>query len=136
MFKVILAATLFLLIGGCSNIAYYAQSVEGHLRLMAKMRAIPDVVTDAATDPALRKQLERVSAIREFASHQLALPDNENYRSYADLGRPYVVWNVFAAPEFSLELKQWCMLFVGCSCSSQSRSGAVAIQCNPPTAPC
>ncbi len=114
MFRAILVATLCLLIGGCTTIGYYAQSVEGHLRLMARTRAIPDLVNDADTDPALRKQLERVSAIREFASRQLSLPDNENYRTYADLGRPYVVWNVFAAPEFSLELKQWCMLFIGC----------------------
>ena len=114
MLKVILAVTLCLLVGSCSNIAYYAQSVEGHLQLMARTRAIPDVVNHADTDPALRKQLEQVSAIREFASRQLTLPDNDNYRSYADLGRPYVVWNVFAAPEFSLELQQWCMLFIGC----------------------
>lgn len=112
--RVFLATALCLLVGGCTTISYYAQSVEGHLRLMARTRTIPDVVNDADTDPALRKQLERVNAIREFASRQLALPDNQNYRSYADLGRPYVVWNVYAAPEFSLELQQWCMLFVGC----------------------
>jgi predicted aminopeptidase len=114
MFKAFLAATLGLLISGCTTIGYYAQSIEGHLRLMASTRAIPDLVNDADTDPALRKQLERVSAIREFASRQLGLPDNENYRSYANLGRPYVVWNVFAAPEFSLEMQQWCMLVIGC----------------------
>lgn len=114
MHKVILAVTLCLLLGSCSHVAYYAQSVEGHLQLMARTRAIPDLLSHADTDPALRKQLERVSAIREFASRQLALPDDENYRSYADLGRPYVVWNVFAAPEFSLELQQWCLLVIGC----------------------
>lgn len=114
MLKVILPVTLCLLVGSCSNIAYYAQSVEGHLLLMARTRPITDVLNHADTDPALRKQLERVSAIREFASRQLALPDDQNYRSYADLGRPYVVWNVFAAPEFSLDLQQWCMLVIGC----------------------
>jgi len=114
MLKLILATTLCLLVAGCTSIAYYAQAVEGQMKLMAGTRPIPEVVSDAATDPKLRQQLERVIAIREFASSDLALPNNGSYRSYADLGRPFVVWNVFAAPEFSVEPQQWCMLFVGC----------------------
>lgn len=114
MARAILATILCLLVGGCSTAAYYAQAVEGHLRLMVKTRPIPDLLADAATDPELRQQLERASAIRDFASRELALPDNRNYRSYADLDRPFVVWNVFAAPEFSVELQPWCMLFIGC----------------------
>lgn len=114
MARSILVMMLCLLVSGCSTVAYYAQAVEGHLRLMVKTRPIPDLLTDAATDPVLRRQLERASAIRDFASRELALPDNRNYRSYADLERPFVVWNVFAAPEFSVELQPWCMLFIGC----------------------
>ena len=55
-----------------------------------------------------------MTSIRDFASHELALPDNGSYRSYADVGRPYVVWNVVAAPEFSVEPKRWCYPVVGC----------------------
>ena len=114
MLRLILAATLCLLVAGCANIAYYAQAVEGQMRLMAGRRPISEVVNDTATDPGLRRQLEQAIAIREFASRELALPNNGSYRTYADLGRPYVVWNVFAAPEFSLEPQQWCMVFIGC----------------------
>jgi len=114
MARVVLATILCLLLGGCSTAAYYAQAVEGHLRLMARTRPIPDLLADKETTPVLRQQLERASTIREFASRELALPDNRNYRSYADLERPFVVWNVFAAPEFSVELQPWCMLFIGC----------------------
>jgi predicted aminopeptidase len=114
MFRRILVTTLCLLVVGCTSIAYYTQAVEGQAKLMAGARPISEVVSDAATDPRLRKQLESVIAIREFASSELALPNNGSYRSYADLGRPYVVWNVFAAPEFSVEPQQWCLVFVGC----------------------
>src|SRR6202041_2403996 len=67
-----------------------------------------------STSPALRTQLEAVAAIRDFASHELGLPDNGSYRSYADVGRRYVVWNVVAAPEFSVDPKEWCYPIVGC----------------------
>lgn len=114
MLRLFFLTTLCLLVVGCTNIAYYAQAVEGQLRLMAATRPIPELVSDATTDPGLRQQLIRTSAIREFASRELALPNNGSYRSYADLERPYVVWNVFAAPEFSVEPQQWCLMFVGC----------------------
>lgn len=61
-----------------------------------------------------QKKLEEVHQIRDFASQQLGLPDNDSYRSYVDLQRPHVTWNVFAAPEFSLKAEKWCMLVVGC----------------------
>lgn len=114
LFRLILTAVMSLLVTGCSNVAYYAQAVEGQMRLMVASQPISDVVADAATDPGLRRKLEQASEIREFASRELALPNNASYRSYVDLGRPYVVWNVFAAPEFSVEPQQWCLPFVGC----------------------
>jgi predicted aminopeptidase len=93
---------------------YLLQSVQGHLAIMSKREPIARVLDSAATTPALRTQLEAVTAIRDFASHDLGLPDNGSYRSYADVGRPYVVWNVVAAPEFSVDAKQWCYPVVGC----------------------
>ena len=96
--------------GGC----YLLQSVQGQLSLMSKREPIARVIGDTSTSPALRAQLEAIAAIRDFASRDLGLPDNGSYRSYADLGRRYVVWNVVAAPEFSVDAKMWCYPIVGC----------------------
>jgi predicted aminopeptidase len=96
--------------GGC----YLLQSAQGHFALMAKRRPISEVIDSPSTPPALRAELTEVTAIRDFASLRLGLPDNGSYRSYADLGRPYVVWNVVAAPEFSVDAKEWCYPIVGC----------------------
>jgi predicted aminopeptidase len=97
-------------LGGC----YLLQSAAGQLQLMRKRQPISNVIAAPSTPPALRSQLEAVASIREFATKDLALPDNGSYRSYADVGRPYVVWNVVAAPEFSVDPKQWCYPIVGC----------------------
>jgi predicted aminopeptidase len=90
------------------------ESAQGQLELMSKREPISRVVANPRTPPALRTQLEAVSEIREFAIHDLELPDNGSYRTYADVGRAYVVWNVFAAPEFSVDPKEWCYPIVGC----------------------
>lgn len=110
----LLAALQVGLLGGCTTVGFYTQAVQGHLGLLARSRAIEDVVADPATPADLKERLARVLRIRDFASRELALPDNGSYRTYADLGRSAVVWNVFAAPEFSVEAKQWCFPIAGC----------------------
>jgi predicted aminopeptidase len=99
---------------GCSSIDYLSQSASGHFRLLAAARPVKDAIADPATPEALRKRLELTQRMREFAVTELHEPDNDSYRSYADLKRPAAVWNVVAAPELSLRLATWCFPVVGC----------------------
>lgn len=101
-------------LSGCQTIGFYAQAVNGQLAVWRATEPIDGLLENEQTDPTLRQRLVLVSEIRDFASHELGLPDNDSYRRYADLKRPYVVWNVFAAPEFSLEPVSWCFPFAGC----------------------
>jgi len=110
----IVAAMLTPLVFGCSTASYYSQAVGGHLALMRRAAPIEEVLARDAVTPALKAKLQVVLRIRDFASRELALPDNGSYKSYAELGRPYVAWNVFAAPEFSIEPVGYCFPFAGC----------------------
>jgi predicted aminopeptidase len=111
----ILVSLLFaLLLSGCETLAYYAQAINGQLTLMSQARPVDSVIADPATPSALRERLELARSIRDYASRELKLPDNGSYRSYADIGRPYVVWNVVAAPEFSLDPVESCFPVAGC----------------------
>jgi len=96
------------------TLSYYTQAIGGHLKVMANARPIDDWLADPATDAQLRERLETARRIRAFASKQLGLPDNGSYLAYADLNRPAVVWNVFAASAFSVEPKAECFPFTGC----------------------
>ncbi|HWA13702.1 MAG TPA: aminopeptidase [Burkholderiales bacterium] len=106
----LIAAAILPLLGGC----YYFQAVSGQMELWRKSRPIDALIGDARTDANLRERLEVVKQVRDFASRELALPDNGSYRKYADLQRPYVVWNVFATPELSMKPVEWCFPFTGC----------------------
>ena len=107
-------AGVVLFIAGCQSLAYYTQAIGGHLRVLAKARPVEDWLADPATPPELKVRLQTARRIREFASRELKLPDNKSYLAYADLERPFVVWNVFAAPELSVEPKAECFPFTGC----------------------
>ncbi len=98
----------------CTTASYYLQSLNGHVDLLLKRQTISKILASQNTDILLRDKLEMVLKIRRFASEHLSLPDNNSYSDYADLDREFVIWNVFATPELSLQAKQWCFLFVGC----------------------
>ena len=111
--RLLLGATFLMIVlqvEGC----YYMQAIRGHSDLMSRRRPMLEVIADDESSEELKGRLQLVVEARDFAVTDLLLPDNDSYRSYADLERDYVVWNVFAAPEFELEPKTWCYPVAGC----------------------
>ncbi|OLF51389.1 aminopeptidase [Pseudomonas chlororaphis] len=105
---------LLLSLNGCSSIGYYGQLASGQWQLLQARTPVEQVIADPARDPQLRARLAQSQKARLFASQHLHLPDNQSYRLYADIGRPYVVWNVFSTPEFSLSPQTHCFPIAGC----------------------
>jgi predicted aminopeptidase len=103
-----------LLLSGCSSLSYYTQLASGQLALLRARESVSDVIADPQRDPKLRDRLLKSQQAREFASQHLHLPDNQSYRLFADIRRPYVVWNVFATGEFSLDPVTHCFPIAGC----------------------
>ncbi|MFC1664473.1 aminopeptidase, partial [Pseudomonadota bacterium] len=102
------------LLGACSTVDYYYQSAKGQLEVISKSETIESLLEDENISAQLKEKLKRVIEIREYASSDLFLPENDSYTEYANLNRPYVLWNVFAAPELSIEAKSWCFPVAGC----------------------
>lgn len=110
MLRVVAVIASVAALGGC----YYTQAASGQLDVLNKREPIDEVIAAPETPGELARKLGLVSEARQFAVDALYLPDNDSYRSYADIGRDYVVWNVFAAPEFSLQPRTWCFPIAGC----------------------
>jgi len=93
---------------------YYWQAASGHFDVLGKRTPIETVLADPQQPPDVKQALRLVLDMRHFAVATLDLPDNRSYRSYVDLQRPYVVWNVVAAEEFAVAPVQWCFAILGC----------------------
>ena len=109
-----LAISALALLTGCESLAFYGQAIGGHFKLMAQAKPLDSWLADPATPPDLKAKLETARGIREFASRELHLPDNGSYTTYADLNRRFAVYNVFAAPKFSVDPKPECFPITGC----------------------
>jgi predicted aminopeptidase len=112
--RVLFPGVLLLLLSGCAGVSYYSQLASGQLQLLRAREPVAEVLADPSRDPMLRAHLTQSQKARTFATQQLHLPDNQSYRLYADIGRPFVVWNVFATPEFSLTPQNHCFPIAGC----------------------
>lgn len=109
-----MALCLSVMAAGCAAPSYYGQAISGHMRLMSQREDVRLILDSKTADPELARSLELTVRIREFAATGLGLPDNGSYSQFVRTGQDAVTWNVVAAPEFSLEPKQWCFLGPGC----------------------
>jgi len=101
-------------LSACSTLGYYGQLAQGQYSMLAARQPIARIIADPTADATLKARLELADKARTFASDRLGLPRNASYTDYADLKRPYATWNVFAAPEFSVQAVENCYLLVGC----------------------
>ncbi len=99
---------------GCAQIGYYVQAAHGQFSLLSEARPIDDWLASPDVEDKIKGKLTRIKEIRAFAARELGLPDNGSYTTYADLKRPFVMWNVVATPELSLKPVQWCFPVAGC----------------------
>lgn len=101
-------------LSACSNLSYYFDAASGHLDLLSKAEPIDEILQQPDLDEKFRQQLLTFQQARDFASQKLLLPDNGSYRNFSELDREYLVWNIVATDELSMQPKKWCFLFVGC----------------------
>ena len=99
---------------GCADTGYLLQAIQGHLRVLQASKPVEQWLSDENTPDELQQRLQLAQRMRSFAVSDLGLPDNASYHRYADLQRSAVVWNVVAAPAFSLTLQTWCFPVAGC----------------------
>jgi predicted aminopeptidase len=95
------------------NGLYLASAIVGHCRLMLARRPIQELIDSPGTPAALREALAFVLRVRRFASTDLGLPENGSYKCYSELNRPFATWNVFAAPQLTVEPVTWRFPIVG-----------------------
>ena len=112
--KAVLFVFLSIALVSCETVGYYSQAAHGQLTIVFGREDIQRLIERADLPEELSGKFALVMDIRQFAEDELGLPVGENYSTYVDIGREHVVWNVFSAPEFSVDPVNWCYPIAGC----------------------
>ncbi len=96
----------------CSTVNFYTQAIGGQTEIWRKSRPNDVALADPSVSDHVKQRLRLIEELRAFAASDLRLP-TKSFGKYCDLKRPYVVWVVYAAPEFSTESKKWWYPLVG-----------------------
>lgn len=98
---------------GCQTAGFYLQAARGQAQIIQRQQSCAKLLANPATPADLKGKLQLAREIGVFARDELRLPANGHYQHYVDVDRRYVVWNVTASPEFSLEAATWWYPIVG-----------------------
>lgn len=98
----------------CSSIDYFSHLAKGQLTLLWEREKVSVLLESQDVSDGIKSRLLLSQQLRLFAQNELALPVGNAYTAYTDLERPYVVWNVYAAPPLSFDAYTWCYPFLGC----------------------
>jgi len=92
---------------GCGTIAYYSQAIKGQCQMLCCHQSVRKIAKDNTKPAKLRKQMQLVLNLREYAHSKLGMNPGENYLRFKRLNRKFALWVVYAAPEFDTRLKSW-----------------------------
>ncbi len=126
--RFLLLLIVSILLISCETVSYYSQAARGQAAIVLGREDIQNLLDSDELPQNLQEKFTLVLEVRQFAEQQLLLPVNDNYSNYVDLNREHVVWNVFAAPEFSVDPINWCFPIAGCVSYRGYFSESAAIQ--------
>jgi predicted aminopeptidase len=107
----VLVLLLYLLLAPTGRYLVRAAWEEG--KILARRRAIVDIVADSTTPPVERRKLEIVLAARAFASDSIGLRARQSFTTFSKLDHDTLVLVLSAAYRDRLEAYTWWFPIVG-----------------------
>jgi len=99
-------------LSGC-GVGYLWHVTLGQATILAQQRPVEDVLREAQLTAEEQKKLHLILAVRHFAITELGLHDSTSYTTFVQLNRPYVSYNLTAAPPDALTPYVWTFPILG-----------------------
>ncbi len=111
-FKTLLCGLLLLVLSGCSA-EYYLRAAWEEGRILWRRTPIEAMLAGDALAPDVRRKLEMVLQVRDFARDELRLNVGGSYAAHSYVDRRVLLHVLTAVPKTSFEPHTWWFPFVG-----------------------
>lgn len=99
-------------LSGC-GVGYLWHVTVGQVTILTRQRAVEDMFQDERLTPQEQQKVRLIQEVRAFAINQLGMHDSKSYTTFVQLDRPFVSYNLSAAPPDALTPYAWRFPFVG-----------------------
>lgn len=101
-----------MLLNGC-GVGFLWHVSMGQLGLLTRQQRVETILSEGTLSEDDRDKLRLVLDVRQFAIDEIGLNADRSYTKFVDVGRPYVVYGVSAAPKDALVPYTWRFPIVG-----------------------
>ncbi|PLK42307.1 aminopeptidase [Emticicia sp. TH156] len=92
---------------------YGFRQAKGQMKVIFNTRPVAEVMADRSFPDSLKKRIELIQEIKQFAIDSLGLNQSKNYTTfYNQHGKP-ILWVITASEPFALKAKKWHFPIVG-----------------------
>ncbi|MGZ3725152.1 MAG: aminopeptidase [Pseudobdellovibrio sp.] len=112
MVSLIRFGLILLFLSGC-QIGHSIYAGYNHLAILASTESVEDALKSDRFTEEQKRKIRLTQEVKEFAYAKLALKKTKNYSQFADLKRPYVVYNVNASEKWKFEPYLWGFPIIG-----------------------
>ncbi|WP_337040502.1 aminopeptidase [Emticicia sp. 17c] len=92
---------------------YGFRQAKGQLKIIFSTRAVTDVMADKTFPDSLKKRIELIQEIKQYAVDSLGLNPSDNYSTFYDQHGKPILWVMTACEPFELKAKKWHFPIVG-----------------------
>lgn len=92
---------------------YGLRQAKGQFHIIYNTRSVDKVMADRNFPDSLKKRIELIQEIKQFAIDSLGLNQSNNYTSFYDQHGKPILWVMTASQPFALKAKKWHFPIIG-----------------------
>lgn len=105
--KIVVLILFITLLSNCKIVFYGVEQGVGQIKLVNKAVPIKKIMGDTLYADSIKIRLAFVEEVRQYAIDSLGLKKSKNYTTFYDQHGKPIVWIVYAAPKYKMEVHNW-----------------------------
>lgn len=113
IFLAVVVIIVVIVIAQWDLVKYGIEQGRGQMHIIWNAKPVEEYLSSPTFPDSLKKKLELINEVRQFAIDSLGLKDTRNYKTLFDQKGEEVMWVVMASEPYRLKAKEWKFPVIG-----------------------